>query len=112
MADSHGYSYDLIDTVAYYQMYSDLMDFWNQSYKDLIYDLDYDKLTEDQDPQIRRLIHYLGLDWQDECLAPQKNKRVVKTASSLQVREKIYGNSSQAWQKYENFINPIFDRLF
>ena len=56
-----GYSYNLADTVRYYGLYKDLMHFWSQSYSDRIYNLDYDKLTEDQEPETRRLIEYLGL---------------------------------------------------
>jgi hypothetical protein len=73
--------------------------------------LDYDKLTEDQEPETRRLIEYLGLNWEDACLAPQNNKRSVRTASQQQVRQKVYKGSSQAWRKYEPFLDGVFDGL-
>jgi hypothetical protein len=106
-----GYSYNLGDTVKYYELYKDLMHFWYQSFSDRIYNLDYDKLTEDQEPETRRLIEYLGLNWEDACLAPEKNKRSVKTASKQQVRQKVYKGSSQAWRKYEPFFDGVFDGL-
>jgi len=106
-----GYSYNLSDTVRYYRLYKELMNFWYQSYSDRIFSLDYDKLTEDQEPETRRLIGYLGLNWQDTCLAPQKNNRFVKTASQQQVRQKVYKGSSQAWRKYESCLNGAFDGL-
>ena len=106
-----GYSYNLSDTVRYYGLYNEIMHFWNQSYSDRIYNLDYDKLTEDQEPETRRLIEYLELNWQDTCLAPQKNKRYVKTSSQQQVRQKIYTGSSQDWRKYESCLNGVFDEL-
>ncbi|MDB4170374.1 sulfotransferase, partial [Planktomarina sp.] len=106
-----GYSYNLRDTIAYYWLYKDLMHFWSQSYSDRIYNLDYDKLTEDQEPETRRLIEYLGLNWEEACLAPQNNKRSVKTASQQQVRKKVYKGSSQAWRKYEPFLDGVFDEL-
>jgi tetratricopeptide (TPR) repeat protein len=106
-----GYSYSLRDTVAYYGLYKDLMHFWSQSYSERIYNLDYDKLTEDQEPETRRLIEYLGLNWEDACLSPQNNKRSVKTASQQQVRKKVYKGSSQAWRKYEPFLGGAFDEL-
>ena len=111
VANGLGYSYSLADTVEYYGLYKDLMHFWSQSYSDRIYNLDYDKLTENQEPETRRLIEYLELNWQDACLAPQKNKRSVKTASQHQVRQKVYQGSSQAWRKYEPFLNGVFDGL-
>ncbi|AII88011.1 tetratricopeptide repeat protein [Planktomarina temperata] len=106
-----GYSYDLRDTVKYYGLYKDLMHFWSQSYSDRIYNLDYDKLTEDQESETRGLIEYLELNWEDACLAPQNNKRSVKTASQQQVRQKVYKGSSQAWRKYEPFLGGVFDGL-
>ena len=87
------------------------MHFWYQSYNDQIYNLDYDKLTENQELETRRLIEYLELNWQDTCLAPQKNKRSVKTASQQQVRRKVYKGSSQVWRKYESCLNGAFDGL-
>ena len=106
-----GYSYDLKDTVNYFKIYQDLMEFWDQQYSDQIYHLDYDKLTLEQEPETRKLIQHLGLDWEDNCLSPQENKRSVKTASQQQVRQKIYTGSSQAWRKYKPFLDGIFDQL-
>jgi len=106
-----GYSYNLRDTVKYYGLYKELMHFWYQSYSDRIYNLNYDKLTEDQQPETRRLIEYLELNWEDACLAPQDNRRSVRTASQQQVRQKVYKGSSQAWRKYNSFIGRVFDNL-
>ena len=87
------------------------MHFWFQSYSNRIYNLDYEKLTQYQETETRRLIKYLELNWQDACLDPQKNKRSVMTASQQQVRQKVYKGSSQAWRKYEPFLNDLFDTL-
>ena len=106
-----GYSYDLGDTVRYYGLYKDLMHFWSQSYSERFYDLDYDQMTENQEPETRRLIEFLELNWQNACLAPQNNKRAVKTASQEQVRQEVYKGSSQAWRKYEQFLDGAFDGL-
>jgi hypothetical protein len=107
-----GYSYDLADTVKYYGLYKELMHFWSQSYSDRIYHLDYDKLTEDQEPETRRLIDHLwSLSGKIACLAPQNNKRSVKTASQQQVRQKVYKGSSQAWRTYKPFLDGVFDEF-
>jgi len=73
--------------------------------------LDYEKLTNSQELETKKLIHYLDLDWQDECLSPHMNTRAVKTASQQQVRKKVYQGSSQKWLKYEPFLNGAFDGL-
>ena len=106
-----GYSYDLQDTVKYFKLYQDLMDFWDLQYSDKIYHLDYDKLTLEQELETKKLIKYLELDWEDNCLLPHENKRIVRTASQQQVRQKVYSGSSQAWRKFEPYLNGVFDSL-
>ena len=106
-----GYSYTLNDTVAFFKLYKDLMKFWDQHYGSKIYHLDYDRLTIDQEIETKKLIDHLEIGWEDACLLPQDNKRSVRTASQQQVREKVYGGSSQAWRKFEPYLNGTFDEL-
>ncbi|MEE3172409.1 MAG: sulfotransferase, partial [Pseudomonadota bacterium] len=106
-----GYSYDLLDVVHYYQMYEELMLFWDEHYPRKIYHLDYEQLTTDQEPETKKLIQYLGIDWEDACLFPEENKRYVKTASNLQVRKKVYKGSSEEWKKFEKYLDRAFDEL-
>jgi len=109
--NGYGYCYDLKDLVSYYELYRDLISSWHSQYPSKIYDLDYEKLTVDQENETRKLIKYLGLKWEMACLSPHKNKRSVRTASQQQVRQKIYKGSSEAWRKYEPFLNGAFDSL-
>jgi tetratricopeptide (TPR) repeat protein len=111
VSNSLGYCYDLKDVVEYYNLYKDLMRFWQSQYGERIYHLNYESLTTDQENETRKLIKYLGLNWQQTCLSPQKNKRSVRTASQQQVRQKVYQGSSEAWRKYEPFLNGAFDSL-
>ena len=110
-AKALGYSYDLNDTVRYFELYQDLMGFWDQLYGDQIYHLDYDRLTDEQEPETRKLIEHLELGWEDACLSPQENKRSVGTALQQQVREKVYTGSSQVWRKFEPYLNEAFKAL-
>ena len=92
-------------------MYEDLMAFWRDCYKDRIYTLSYEKLTMDPEEQIRNLTKFLGLEWERACLAPHKNKRVVRTSSQRQITQPIYQGSSDAWQDYEPYILGVFDDI-
>ena len=109
--DGLGYCYDLKDVVSYYALYSDLMTLWQSDYGDRIINLNYEKLTTNQESETRKLIDYLGLDWEEACLSPHKNKRIVKTASQQQVRQKVYQGSSEAWRKFEPYLNHAFNSL-
>ena len=108
---SLGYCYELDDILSYYKLYENLMQFWSKSFSNRIYNLDYELLTVNQKDETRKLIEYLDLDWDDKCLSPQNNKRSVTTASNVQVREKIYQDSSQQWKKYKPFLNGALDYL-
>jgi hypothetical protein len=106
-----GYSYSLDDTVRYFGFYKKLIDFWEQLHTGCIYHLDYERLIVEQEIETKRLIEYLELDWEEPCLLPEENERIVKTASQQQVREKIYAGSSQAWRKFEPYLNGALDDL-
>ena len=106
-----GYCYALDDIVNYYGLHENLIDFWASKLGERIYNLDYERLTVDQESETRRLIDYIGLTWDEKCLSPQDNERGVATASNLQVREKVYQGSSQNWKRYQPFLEGAFDSL-
>lgn len=106
-----GYTYNLDDTIAYYKLYEQLMSSFDTLCPQRVYHLDYEKLTADPDVEIRALVDHLELGWEESCLEYEKNTRSVKTASTVQVRKKIYQGSSQEWRKYEHFLEKSFVNL-
>ena len=107
----NGFSYNLDDLAGFYGLYADLMDFWHQSFPDQIYDLCYEDLTTNQKEETRKLLEYCELDWDENCLNFHTSKRVVKTASALQVRQKMYQGSSEAWKKHKAYLQPLIKAL-
>jgi len=83
------------------------MSFWNERFPDNIYNFCYEDLVENQESETRKLLKFCDLEWDEQCLNFHKTKRIVKTASSLQVRKKIYKGSSEAWKKYEKHLFPL-----
>jgi len=110
-AKGFAHCYELNDLVTYYGLYQEMMTFWQEQFEDRIYNLNYDNLTNNQDKETRALLQYVGLEWEEGCLSPQNNKRIVRTASNQQVRKKVYQDSSQKWRKFEPFISGVFDSL-
>ncbi len=104
-----GYSWDLNDIKIYYDLYYSLMEFWEQKLEDRIYSVQYESITSSQEVETRYLLEHLGLKWEDRCMAPQDNERLVNTASSAQVRQKIYQGSSKQWTNYKPFLNGKID---
>ena len=107
-----GYCYDLLDITKYFKLYQSLMKFWKEEIiNNNTYDLNYDLLINNQEFEIKKLIKYLDLNWEDACMKPHLNKRAIATASNIQVREKIYQDSANDWLKYKKYLNNVFSEL-
>lgn len=105
------YAYSLEDIIHFYKLYVDLMAFWHERFPGRIHDFNYEELTENQERRTRHLLQLVSLDWDDNCLSFYNTKRPVATASTLQVREKMYTGSSEEWRKYEQHLKPMLDAL-
>lgn len=107
----HNYGCDLLDLVSYYKLFKKLMDQYSKYLETSCLVLDYEKFVANQRKETEVLLSYLGLEWNENCMHPERNKRAVKTASKMQVRNKIYSGSSKEWQKYEQFLPEQFINL-
>jgi len=107
----NGWTFDQEDLAEFYGLYTELMTFWHKLFPDKIYDMCYEDLTTNQEEETRKLLKYCELDWDENCLNFHTSKRVVKTASSLQVRQKMYQGSSEAWKKHEAYLQPLIKAL-
>jgi hypothetical protein len=110
-SENLGYSYSIEDIVEYYKLYKDLMEFWNKCLKIKFMKLIMRLLTINHENEIKKLIEYLGLSWEESCLSPEENDRSVSTASNIQIRNKIFKGSSQKWKNYKPFLNGALDRF-
>ena len=106
---SHGYSCNLSNLIEYYKLYARLMEFWRQKFPTQIFSIKYESLVENLEPNARNLSSFIGLSWEDACLKPELNERVILTASSRQVRQPIYSGSSERWRRFEPHLDKKFD---
>ncbi len=74
-------------------------------------DVGYEELVRDVEGHARRMIAFLGLEWEPGCLEFHATRRVVRTASQLQVREPIHAHSIGRWRRYESTLRPLFEAL-
>lgn len=108
----HNYSYSLKSLGHYYRLHEKLIGHWQATLPEgRILDVCYEDLIADPEPQIRRIIDYLGLPWDARCLTPNKTERVVATASVHQVRQPIYSSSIGRWRRFEKHLRPLLDEL-
>ena len=101
------FSFDLQQLGRFYRLYSCLMDHWSQVMSERFITVDYEDLVRDSEGQSRRVIEYLGLDWDEACAAPHKSKNLMQSASAWQVRQPIYRSSVKRWQRYEKYLQPL-----
>jgi hypothetical protein len=83
------------------------MTFWKSEYGERIYDIGYEDLITNQETEVRKLLKYCELDWDENCMTFYKNKKSVATASLAQVRSPIYNSSVQKWKNYRSELNEL-----
>ena len=99
---------DLSDLAHYYKEHQRLMAHWRAVLPTgSILDVPYAELVADQEAWTRNILDFLGLEWDQRCLDFHKTERQVVTASTWQVRQKIYKGSVARWRGYEKFIGPL-----
>jgi hypothetical protein len=110
MNEAHGYSYDPVSYAVRYANYSALMHHWKAVLPEgQIVDVDYEQLTADPRRVIGELLGFLGLDFEEACLHPERNMGTVTTFSRLQVRAAINTSSVGRWRNYERYLQPVLD---
>lgn len=99
------------ETATYFNLYSDFMDLVTRTFQSEIYQLDYQRLTEDQDIQTRELLAECGLDFERLCLNFQENMRSISTASQRQIRKGMYTGSTETWRRFEPWLGQMMATL-
>lgn len=108
--DTMAFAYDMGTLGRYYVRYMQLMEHWQAVLPEgTILNVRYEEVVADVEGQARRMLAYLGLPWDDTCLAFYDNKRLVKTASVAQVRRPIYTTSVARWQRFGQHLDPLFE---
>lgn len=106
------YATDRGDIVFLYRQYLKYMQHWRRALPpDAIFDAPYEAIVADPKTWSRALIDFCGLEWEDACLRPDTNPRVVRTASLWQVRQPIYSGSVERWRRYEPWLGELRELL-
>jgi tetratricopeptide (TPR) repeat protein len=107
-----GFAYNQETIGRYYQRYMRLMNHWrNVLPENYIFDLQYEEMVTNFDQEVKRVLEYINLPWDDRCLQFHKNTRTVKTASIAQVRKPIYQSSVARWKKFAHHLRPLYEQV-
>lgn len=101
------FTYGLDDIGRYYRDYVELMAHFDAVLPGRVHRVIYESLVEDTEAEVRRLLDYCGLPFDQRCLRFYENDRAVRTASSEQVRRPIYRDGVDHWQHYEPWLDPL-----
>ncbi len=105
--DKHAYSTDLETLGGYYREYSTLMEYWRDVLPLTIHEVAYENLVTDLEGEARKLIDFIGLEWDPACLRFYEGEGAIHTPSRAQVRQPIYSNSVGRWRRYEKHLAPL-----
>ena len=86
------------------------MKFWQEKLPNFIYDINYEKLTENKEDEIKKLLKFCELDWEEDCLNFNKKGPPIKTVSITQARKPIYKTSVNLYEKYKDHLD-IFNKI-
>jgi tetratricopeptide (TPR) repeat protein len=105
------YTYSLEEIGAYYRDYAALMSHFDAVLPGKIHRVIYENLVEDTEAEIRRLLEFCGLPFENQCLRFHENARAVRTASALQVRRPIFRAGLNQWRLFERWLEPLRQAL-
>lgn len=110
-ARGQGFSYDLTHIGRYYADYVRAMAHFDRVLPGRVHRVIHERLLDDPEGEVRALLDYLGLPFEEACLAFHNNTRAVRTASSEQVRRPINRDGVDAWRPYEKWLDPLKEAL-
>ena len=110
---AHGqtFTYNLTDLGRYYRDYIKLMDHWDDVLPQRVLCVRYEDMVTDTENQIRRLLEYCGLDFEEQCLRFYETERAIRTPSSEQVRQPVYTEGLEQWRHFEAHLEPLKQAL-
>jgi hypothetical protein len=105
----HGneFKFDLQHTAHFYDQHRRLMEHWKQSLDLPILEVSYEDLVTDPATHTRRMLDFLGLPWEPQCLEFHQSKRAVTTSSLQQVRKPMYQSSIGRWRNYQKHLADL-----
>jgi tetratricopeptide (TPR) repeat protein len=101
------FTYGLANIGRYYRDYVDYMRHIDSVLPGRVHRVIHEDLVADTEGEVRRLLDYCGLPFEDGCLRFFENDRPVRTASSEQVRRPIDKAGIDQWRHYEPWLGPL-----
>jgi hypothetical protein len=106
------FKHDLSELGRYYKAYEALMAHWKFVLPpEKLLEVEYETLVSNFEEEVRRIISFCDVDWEERCLLFHETERAVKTASAAQVRQPVYQSSIGNSSAYTDMLLPLLDEL-
>ncbi len=105
------FTYDLTEIGRYYRDYVSMMAAYDHAAPGAVHRVIYESMVADTETEVRRVLGYLGLPFEQGCLEFYNNDRAVRTASSELVRKPIFRDGLDQWRNYEPWLAPLIEAL-
>lgn len=112
------FTYDVFELADYYREYHKIMTHWHDVLPGKVLDVHYEQTVLDLERQVREILEFCGLPFEEQCVRFHETERSIWTASSEQVRQPIYKDALGRWRHYgkelefwQEELAPIIDEL-
>ncbi|MFL2503543.1 MAG: sulfotransferase family protein [Candidatus Azotimanducaceae bacterium] len=106
-AEGQEFTYDLADVGQYYTDYLKLMSHWDDVLPGFVLRVTNEDVIEDLETQVRRMLDFCALPFEEACLNFNETERNVRTPSSEQVRRPVNRDGQSQWEPYSAFLDPL-----
>ena len=110
-AEGQEFSYSLTDIADYYRDYVSLMEHWQKVLPGFVLQVNNEDVIDDLEGQVRRMLDFCGLPFEEACLNFHQTKRNVRTPSAEQVRRPVSRAGVGQWRHYADYLEPLRERL-
>ncbi len=105
------FSYGLRAIGNYYRQYVKLMDHWDRILPDFVLRVQYEDVVNNLEAQVRRLLDFCGLPFEQACVDYYETERSIRTPSAQQVRQPVFKTGIQQWRNFERWLDPLKEAL-
>jgi hypothetical protein len=106
-AQGQEFSYSIEDLARYYRMYLQLMRHWDAVLPGRILRVQHEDVVANLEGNVRRILEFCGLEFENQCVEFHKTERSVRTASAEQVRKPISREGLDHWKHFEPWLEPL-----
>jgi hypothetical protein len=110
-AQGQEFTYGLEEAGSYYNSYVKLMNHWDKVLPGKVLRVNNEDVVDDLEGQVTRMLEFIGIPFEEECISFYKTERLVRTPSSEQVRKPVNKDGMERWKPYAKYLKPLLNVL-